>query len=102
MPEKPTPMLRTVICIPVQLKPGFVRTVDGTSRISLRPLAAAAGYTVSIDASGIEIVKSSVAPAKLAEGSMLPDVVLADLEGRLVHTADFLGKRVLICTWASW
>ena len=35
-------------------------------------------------------------------GQMLPDVVLADLEGRPVHTADFLGKRILICTWASW
>lgn len=91
-----------VICIPVRLKPGFVWSDDGTARISLRLLAEAAGYAVSIDASGIEIVKKPVVAAKLAEGSMLPDVVLADLAGRPVHTADFLGKRILICTWASW
>jgi hypothetical protein len=91
-----------VTCIPVPLKPGWVREIEGTKRVSLRALAEAAGYAVSVDAGGIDISTKTVAPAKLAEGSMLPDVTLTDLEGKPVHTSDFIGKRILICTWASW
>lgn len=35
-------------------------------------------------------------------GRMIPDLTLQDMEGEAVRLRDFVGKKVLICTWASW
>jgi hypothetical protein len=36
------------------------------------------------------------------EGAMAPDFELPDINGELVRLSDFLGKKVLLLTWASW
>ena len=38
----------------------------------------------------------------LLEGTTLPDVVLFDMNNQPVHLSRYAGKRLLICTWASW
>lgn len=35
-------------------------------------------------------------------GEPIPDVVLPDLDGRLVRLSDYRGKRLLVFMWASW
>jgi len=35
-------------------------------------------------------------------GSTIPEFSLPDLEGRLVNSREFLGKRVALFIWASW
>jgi len=40
--------------------------------------------------------------SKIRIGSTIPDFSLPDLEGRIVNSRDFLGKRVALFVWASW
>ena len=36
------------------------------------------------------------------KGGIAPNFELADRDGNPVHLSDFLGKKVLLLTWASW
>ena len=95
-----------VACVPVYLKPGDVRTIDGQRLVSLERIADSAGYALARDGS-IFSLTAMTHPARdraatFSEGSMLPDVVVTDLAGQPVHLSQYLGQRVLICTWASW
>lgn len=90
------------VCIPVQLGGEKSRTIDGVLRVSLRALAESTGHSLAISADRIELSHSPKPRGTLAVGETLPNVILTDLDGNPVHTADFLGKRILICTWASW
>jgi hypothetical protein len=40
--------------------------------------------------------------SRLAEGGVMPDVALRDLDGRERRLADFRGRPLLIFMWASW
>lgn len=35
-------------------------------------------------------------------GETLPHLALPDLDGRPVHTQDFIGTSLLVFFWASW
>lgn len=39
---------------------------------------------------------------QLAIGEPLPDITLHDMDGKPVRLRGFVGKKLLICTWASW
>ena len=36
------------------------------------------------------------------QSRVAPDFAVPDRKGRVVHLADFRGKKVLVVTWASW
>ena len=95
-----------VSCLPVHLTAADVRPVGDRVFVDARRLAIAAGYSAQIEGDDVKITRNKKAGQnvdfELAPDSMLPDVVLTDMDGREVHLADFLGRRVLICTWASW
>ena len=105
VPQKLAVLCDDVVCIPVHLSPGDLREVSGVRLIKLNRVAEATGYLVSRDGNRIELHKvtsSDVRMEELAAGAMLPDVALTDLTGKQVRISDFLGRRILICTWASW
>lgn len=97
-------------CQPLHLKPADVRRTGGVTAVNLRVLAEATGREFSIIQSDsgrtIVIARNKAGDedqtGELAPGSMLPDVGLTDVEGNPVRLSDYLGKRLLICTWASW
>ncbi len=98
-------------CRPVHLNPDSVRVSAGKTLVDLRVLADACGMRVKMvhqdDGSTMIQIESrdrsdDKGDGRLSEGSMLPDVELTDLEGQHVRLSRFLGKRMLICTWASW
>jgi len=95
-----------VSCLPVHLTAADVRPVGDRVFVDARRLAIAAGYSAKIEGDDVKITRNKKASPnvdfELAPGSMLPDVVLTDMDGNEIHLADFLGRRVLICTWASW
>jgi peroxiredoxin len=41
-------------------------------------------------------------PARSAGYSLVPNLVLKDLEGRTIQTSDFKGKVVIVNFWAAW
>lgn len=105
-PDRLIVLCTDVVCVPVYLKPGDVRTIAGQRLVSLECLADSAGYALARDGSTF-LLTAKTHPmrdgvAAFAEGSMLPDVVVTDLAGQPVHLSQYLGQRVLICTWASW
>ena len=50
----------------------------------------------------LESTEKAEAPRKLDVGSLLPNFVLSDLEGKPVPLHTYRGKRLLIVAWASW
>jgi hypothetical protein len=58
------------------------------------------GYNVETDR--IRRRKRNTMESKIRIGSTIPDFSLPDLEGRIVNSRDFLGKRVALFVWASW
>ncbi|MFQ5492367.1 MAG: TlpA family protein disulfide reductase [Phycisphaerae bacterium] len=105
-PDRLVVLCTEVACVPVHLRPGDARTIAGRRVVNLERLAGALGYKMEQDGSTASLTRPTHVDAGasqvLAEGSMLPDVVVSDLAGRPVHLAKFLGRRLLICTWASW
>lgn len=99
-------LCNAVSCAPVHLSGDDLRMSAGAAYVNLERLADALGYRVQPGDDAISLTPKSAVPTKqrgkLPAGSVLPDVVLTDLRGREVHLSDFLGRRVLLCTWASW
>ena len=44
----------------------------------------------------------SVSKQALGVGDAMPDIVLPDVDGRLVRFSEFRGKRLFVFMWASW
>jgi len=95
-----------VSCTFVHITPGDVRTVDGKAFIRVDRVAAAMNLNLNVSENAIVLTKpahnAGAQQAELPDGATLPDLVLTDLAGKRVHLSDYLGKRLLICTWASW
>ena len=51
---------------------------------------------------GKELAKKIAAMRKLAIGSNAPEIILPDVNGKLISLSSFKGKYVLIDFWASW
>ncbi len=95
-----------VSCTFVHITPDDTRTVNGKAFILADRIAAAMNLDLEISESSIVLSKpargSDAQHAGLPDGATLPDIVLTNLDGQPVHLSDYLGKRLLICTWASW
>lgn len=94
-----------VSCAPVHLTAEDQRSINDTVYVNLRPIASALKLGFSTDGSVVSLSKQAADSTKrdsLAPGMMLPDVRLINLDGEAVHLSEFIGQRILICTWASW
>jgi hypothetical protein len=95
---KPQGACRADVCIPIP------KTMIRGAFFNLTAFAKKAGQAVVADAGArvwsfgeIPVVRGS-----FLESRMAPDVTVPDRHGRPVRLADFLGKKVLLVTWASW
>ncbi len=106
LPNKLIILCDATSCAPVHLQKNDVRTRDNETYVNLEPLARALDMHLQRTADAIILTTRPAPPTaergRIPPGSLLPDVLLTDLEGRPVHLSDFIGRRVLLCTWASW
>jgi hypothetical protein len=90
---KPEGMCRDDLCVPMPVRKGRVDVADFWARLD-RPVLRS-GETWILGA-GAEQRNSALA------GLMAPDFTLPDVNG-VPHTLSALrGKKVFLCTWASW
>jgi hypothetical protein len=92
---KPEGMCRDDLCVPMPVRDG---------RIDVAAFWARLGQPVAHDAAGETWVLGTGAEQRNAAlaGLMAPDFTLPDLAG-VPHTLSALrGKKVFLCTWASW
>ena len=106
-PGKLIVLCRGEKCYPVRLTSSDVRTVDNRSLVLLDRLARGVGLKMATGRDGRTVTVAlshthGSKPGTTPVGALLPDVVLKDLAGKDVHLTQFLGRRLLICTWASW
>lgn len=95
---KPQGACRQDICIPVP------KTMTRGAYFNLTAFAGRVGQRVVADApervwsfGEIPVVRGSY-----LESRMAPDFSVPDRKGRPVKLSQFLGKKVLLVTWASW
>jgi hypothetical protein len=92
---KPEGMCRDELCVPMPIRDG---------RIDVAAFWARLGQPVVRDAGGETWVLGAGAAQRneALAGLMAPDFTLPDLAG-VPHTLSTLrGKKVFLCTWASW
>ena len=90
---KPEGMCQDDMCVPMEVRDGCVDVAAFWQRLD-RPVVRA-GDTWVLGA-GAEQRNAALA------GLMAPDIMLPDLDG-VPHTLSTLrGKKVFLCTWASW
>jgi len=90
---KPEGMCQDDMCVPMEVRDGCVDVAAFWQRLD-RPVVRA-GDTWVLGA-GAEQRNAALA------GLMAPDITLPDLDG-VPHTLSTLrGKKVFLCTWASW
>jgi hypothetical protein len=84
------------MCIPVakELKSGAWFNLSGFARRLHQAVVNDAGVWSFGE---IPAVRGDFYRSRLA-----PDFAVPDRKGRVVHLADFRGKKVLVVTWASW
>lgn len=95
---KPQGACRADICIPVP------KTMTRGVYFNLTAFAQRVGQRVVADLpervwsfGEIPVVRGAFLESRLA-----PDFSVPDRKGRPVHPSQFLGKKVLLVTWASW
>ena len=95
---KPQGACRADICIPVP------KTMTRGAYFNLTAFAERVGQRVVADVPGrvwslgeIPVVRGAYLESRLA-----PDFSVPDRKGRPVKLSHFLGKKVLLVTWASW
>jgi hypothetical protein len=95
---KPQGACRADICIPVP------KTMTRGTYFNLSAFAQRVGQRVVADLptrvwsfGEIPVVRGA-----FLESRMAPDFAVPDRKGRPVHLSQFLGKKVLLVTWASW
>ena len=93
---KPQGACRADMCIPVakELKSGPWFNLSGFARRLHQATVNDAGVW---SFSEIPAVRGDFYRSRIA-----PDFAVPDRKGRVVHLADFRGKKVLVVTWASW
>lgn len=95
---KPQGACRADICIPVP------RTMTRGAYFNLTAFAQRVGQRVVADlpARVWSFGEIPVVRGAFLESRMAPDFSVPDRKGRPVHLSQFLGKKVLLVTWASW
>jgi hypothetical protein len=93
---KPQGACRADMCIPVSkdLKNGEWFNLTGFARKIRQTFVADSGVWSFGE---IPAIRGAFYQSRLA-----PDFAVPDRSGRVVHLADFRGKKVLVVTWASW
>jgi hypothetical protein len=92
---KPEGMCRDEVCVPLPVRDGRVDVSAFWSKLGRPVVHDAAGETWLLGA-GAE--QRNGALAELAA----PDFALPDLSGTLHTLSELRGKKVFLCTWASW
>jgi hypothetical protein len=95
---KPQGACRSDICIPIpraMMRGPYFNLTAFAQRVGQRVIADPAGRVWSFGE--IPVVRGS-----FLEGRVAPDFVVPDRKGRPVRLSQFLGKKVLLVTWASW
>src|ERR1051326_3107330 len=93
---KPQGACRADICIPLakNLKQGEWFNLTGFARKIGETFVGESGVWSFGE---VPVLRKSFLDSRLA-----PDFAVHDRKGRVVHLADFKGKKVLVVTWASW
>ena len=95
---KPQGACRADLCIPVpktMTRGVFFNLTAFAQRVGQRVVADRPARVWSFGE--IPVVRGAFLESRLA-----PDFSVADRKGRQVHLSQFLGKKVLLVTWASW
>jgi hypothetical protein len=93
---KPEGACRADMCIPV------AKNLKSGERFNLSGFARKLGQTVVTDSGVWSFGEIPVVRGSFYNSRMAPDFAAPDRKGRVVHLADFRGKKVLVVTWASW
>ena len=95
---KPQGACRADICIPIP------KTMTRGTYFNLTSFAARAGQRVVADppARVWSFGEIPVVRGAFLESRMAPNFSVPDRKGRPVKLSQFLGKKVLLVTWASW
>ncbi len=93
---KPQGACREDVCIPIrkELKSGEWFNLTGFAR--------RAGEAVVSDTDVWSLGEIPAMGGRYLSSRMAPDFAVPDRQGKIVHLADFRGKKVLVITWASW
>ena len=92
---KPEGMCRDEVCVPLPVRDGRVDVAAFWSKLGRPVVHDAAGETWLLGA-GAEQRNGVLA------GLAAPDFALPDLGGTLHALSALRGKKVFLCTWASW
>lgn len=95
---KPQGACRNDLCIPIskELRRGDWFNLTGFARKTGEAVVSDADSRVW-SLGEIPVMRGSFMNSRIA-----PDFAVPDRKGRVVHLADFRGKKVLVVTWASW
>ncbi len=92
---KPEGMCQNDICVPLAMREGRVDVAAFWQRLG-RPVVHDASSETWVLGTGAEQRNASLA------GLMAPDFTLPDLAGAPHTLSSLRGKKVFLCTWASW
>ena len=100
--KKPEGFCKGEICVPVPAG-RETRFVSGR-RANLAALAELLGQPIAKDDEhGVWSIGESAAERRRELTSLkAPDFELPDINGRMHRRSDYLGKKVLLASWASW
>jgi hypothetical protein len=92
---KPEGMCRDDVCVPLPVRDGRV-DVAAFWRLLDRPVVSDAAGEIWVLGAGADQRNDALA------GLMAPDFTLPDLDGASHMLSALRGKKVFLCTWASW
>jgi hypothetical protein len=93
---KPQGACRADICVPIS------KNLRNGRWFNLTGFARKVDETVVTDSGVWSFGEIPVVRGNLYSSRVAPDFAVPDRTGRTVHLSDFLGKKVLVVTWASW
>ena len=93
---KPQGACRADICIPIP------KTLKQGDWFNLTAFARKIGEVVVADSGVWSLGEIPALRRRFLDSRLAPDFAVPDRIGRVVHLADFKGKKVLVITWASW
>jgi hypothetical protein len=97
---KPEGLCRGDVCVPATA--ALAR--DSAGRVDLVTVAAALQRPTLLDADAASIVVGASAADRRGalQGKELPSFSLPDLDGRMHHSDEWRGRKVLLSAFASW
>ncbi len=93
---KPQGACRAELCIPI------TKEMRQGDYFHLTAFARKIGEAYVADDNVWSFGEIPVLTGSYTESRQAPDFAVPDRAGKIVHLKDFLGKKVLVITWASW